>query len=501
MPMKSKTILVTGGTGYVGGRLIPLLLEQSYRVRAVARSLEKLKSRPWARLPNVELVAADLLDLDSLRKAVAGCEIAYYLVHSMLSRPKNFEDADRKAAANMAQVAGEAGLERIIYLGGLGDAGSDLSHHLRSRAEVASVLKTGKVPVTTLRAAMIIGSGSTSLEIIRYLVDRLPVMVIPKWLETPSQPIAIRNILNYLVSCLECPATIGQTYDVGGPDVLNYRQLMEIYAEEAGLPKRRLIAIPFLTTRLSSYWIHFVTPVPASMARALAEGLRNPVICQDLRIRAILPQDLLDCRTAMRLALQRLEEDTVKTHWSDAGRIPPVEMLLPGDPQWAGGTFIEDKRSVKVRASSKKVWQTIKVIGGTTGWYHADRLWRFRGFLDRLVGGVGLRRGRRSVQEIRSGDALDFWRVGHVTEGSHLFLIAEMKLPGRATLEFQIEENSGDPESCTLYQIARFIPKGLAGILYWWCVLPFHAYVFGGMLRKIARAAEAKKGTGNADAE
>ncbi|MFA7255607.1 MAG: DUF2867 domain-containing protein [Candidatus Omnitrophota bacterium] len=489
--MKSKTILVTGGTGYVGGRLIPLLLERGYRVRAVARSLEKLKSRPWATLPNVELVAADLLDPDSLRAAVAGCQIAYYLVHSMLSRPKNFEDADRKAAANMVRAAEEAGLERIIYLGGLGDAGSDLSHHLRSRAEVAAVLKAGKVPVTVLRAAMIIGSGSTSFEIVRYLVDRLPVMVIPKWLETPSQPIAIRNVLHYLVGCLECPATAGQTYDIGGPDVVNYRQLMELYAKEAGLPKRRLIAIPFLTTRLSSYWIHFVTPVPASMARALAEGLRNPVICQDLRIRELLPQELLDCRTAIRLALQRIEEDAVKTHWSDAGKIPPVEMLYPGDPQWAGGTVFEDQRSVKVRAPSKNVWNTIKKIGGTTGWYHADRLWKFRGFLDRLVGGAGLRRGRRSVQEIRVGDALDFWRVGRVTEGSHLFLIAEMKLPGRATLEFRIEGNLKDPQSCTLYQRARFIPKGLLGLLYWYWLLPLHAYVFGGMLSKIARAAEA----------
>jgi uncharacterized protein YbjT (DUF2867 family) len=499
--MKSKTILVTGGTGYVGGRLIPLLLERGYRVRAAARSLEKLQNRSWAQHSHVELMAADLLDLDSLRKAAAGCGAAYYLVHSMLSRPKNFEDADRKAAANMARAAEEAGLLRIIYLGGLGDAGPDLSHHLRSRAEVAKVLEAGKVPVTVLRAAMIIGSGSASFEIVRYLVDRLPVMVIPKWLETPCQPIAIRNVLNYLVGCLECPATAGQTYDIGGPDVVNYRELMELYAEEAGLPKRRFIAIPYLSPRLSAYWIHFVTPVPASMACALAEGLRNPVICRDLRIREILPQDLRDCRTAMRLALQRLEQDTVQTHWSDAGGIPPVEMLYPGDPQWAGGTVFEDKRSVKVRASLEKVWQTIQTIGGTTGWYHADWLWKLRGFLDRLAGGVGLRRGRRNVREIRSGDALDFWRVGHVTEGSRLFLIAEMKLPGRATLEFQIEKGPESSRSCRLYQAARFVPKGLWGILYWYGVLPFHAYLFGGMLRKIAWAAEAKKGAENADDE
>jgi len=490
--MRSKTILVTGGTGYVGGRLVPLLLEQGYRVRVVARSFEKLKNRPWARFSGVEFMAADLLDLEALRKAVAGCHVAYYLVHSMLSRPKNFEDADRQAAANMARVAGEAGIERIIYLGGLGDVKSDLSHHLRSRAEVAAILRAGKVPVTVLRAAMIIGSGSTSFEIVRYLVDRLPVMVIPKWLETPSQPIAIRNVLNYLIGCLECPATAGETFDIGGPDILNYKQLMEIYAGEAGLPRRRLFAVPFLSTRLSSYWIHFITPVPASIAHALAEGLRNPVVCQDSRIREILPQELLDCRTAIRLALQRIEEDSVKTHWTDAGRIPPVERVYPGDPQWAGGTVFEDSRRVKVRSSSEAVWQAIKVIGGTTGWYHADRLWRFRGFLDKLVGGVGLRRGRRSVQEILAGDALDFWRVGQVTEGSRLFLIAEMKLPGRATLEFKIENDPENTGECRLRQTARFIPKGLAGLLYWYLLLPLHAYVFHGMLKKIARAAETR---------
>ena len=493
--MRSKTILVTGGTGYVGGRLIPLLLEKGYRVRAVARSLQKLQSRPWAGFPNVELMAADLLDPAALRKAVAGCGAAYYLVHSMLSRPKVFEHADRRAATNMAWTAEEAGLERIIYLGGLGDVSSDLSHHLRSRAEVATILKSGKVPVTVLRAAMIIGSGSTSFEIVRYLVDRLPVMVIPKWLETPCQPIAIRNVLSYLTGCLERPETKGETYDIGGPEVVSYRKLMELYAEEAGLPKRKLLAIPFLSTRLSAYWIHLVTPIPGPMARALAEGLRNPVICQDLRIRDVLPQELMDCRTAMKLALQRVEQDSVKTHWSDAGKVPPAERMYPGDPQWAGGTVFEDNRSASVHASSEKVWRTIRAIGGTTGWYHADGLWKLRGFLDRMMGGVGLRRGRRSVQEIRSGDALDFWRVGHVREGNELFLIAEMKLPGIATLEFRIEKDAGDPESCRLHQIARFIPKGLWGILYWYGVLPLHAYVFGGMLRKIARAAEAKKGT------
>lgn len=499
--MRSKTILVTGGTGYVGGRLIPLLLEKGYRVRAVARSLQKLQSRPWAGFPNVELMAVDLLDPEALRKSVAGCGAAYYLVHSMLSRPKIFEHADRRAATNMARAAEEAGLERIIYLGGLGDVSSDLSHHLRSRAEVATILQTGKVPVTVLRAAMIIGSGSTSFEIVRYLVDRLPVMLIPKWLETPCQPIAIRNVLDYLVGCLEHPGTAGETYDIGGPEVVSYRKLMELYAEEAGLPKRRLLAIPFLSTRLSAYWIHLVTPIPGPMARALAEGLRNPVTCQDLRIQNILPQTLMDCRTAMKLALQRVEEDQVKTHWSDAGKIPPVERTYPGDPQWAGGTVFEDDRNMKVQASPEKVWHTIRTIGGTTGWYHADMLWRLRGFLDRLAGGVGLRRGRRSVQEIRSGDALDFWRVGHVAEGSELFLIAEMKLPGTATLEFRIEKEAGDPGSCKLHQIARFIPKGLWGILYWYAVLPFHAYVFGGMLQKIARAAEAKKGPEDVDNE
>lgn len=485
-------ILVTGATGYVGGRLVPRLLERGYQVRACGRSLAKLESRPWASHPGVQLAACDLLKPDEIRHAAAGCRAAYYLVHSMVPGEQDFSSAEKTAAANMVAAAESQGLERILYLGGLGSDASDLSRHLRSRSEVAAILQSGKVPVTALRAAMIIGSGSASFEILRYLVDRLPVMVTPRWVQTPNQPIAVRNVLEYLIGCLEHPETAGQVYDIGGPDVLTYRELMRIYAEEARLPRRWIVPVPVLTPRLSSYWIHLVTPVPASIARPLAEGLKNPVVCSEHRIRDLIPQPLLSCREAIRRALESMQADHIETHWTDAGRLPPVELSYEGDPVWAGGTLFKDCRSAGTAASRETLWDCISRIGGRHGWYHADRLWVLRGFLDRMIGGVGLRRGRRAGAEIHAGDALDFWRVLSVCPGRHLLLAAEMKLPGAATLEFRIEES---PEGKRrLVQTASFKPRGLMGILYWYLVSPLHGYVFSGMLRKILRAAESPAG-------
>lgn len=309
----NKPVLVAGATGYIGGRLVPRLLEAGHRVRAFVRTPAKLRNRPWSDHSGLEVVAGDILDRDSLRAAVAGCWAVYYLIHSMAPDVADYAETDRQAACNMAQVAAACGIERIIYLSGLGESGAGMSRHLRSRSEVAAILAEGPVPVTVLRAAMIIGSGSASFEILRYLVERLPVMVTPRWVSTPCQPIGVHNVLHYLVGCLDCPETIGETFDIGQQEVVSYRRLMEIYAEEAGLRKRVIVPVPFLTPRLSSYWIHLVTPVPAALARPLAEGLSSPVVCRELRLQKLIPQPLLDCRQSIRLALERLRLHQVET--------------------------------------------------------------------------------------------------------------------------------------------------------------------------------------------
>lgn len=480
-----RPILVTGATGYIGNRLIPRLLLAGYRVRAMARNPAKLQGRSWAQAPGVEFVVADIFDLASLRTAASGCRAAYYLVHSMDPQSGDFSTADRLGAENMVAAAAAAGLERIIYLGGLGEPGDALSPHLVSRGEVAQILSSGPVPVTVLRAAMIIGSGSASFEILRYLVDRLPVIITPKWVDTPCQPIGVRNVLYYLVGCLALPETAGETYDIGAPEILSYHQLMEMYAEEAGLPPRRIFRVPVLTPRLSSYWIHLVTPLPAALARPLAEGLRNPVICKDTRIRELIPQELFDCRTAIRLALERMRQQEVESSWMDAGALPPAEWSLPDDPGWAGGTLYEDGRVVELAATVEETWKAVLRIGGSTGWYYADWLWRLRGKMDRLMGGVGLERGRRDASRLQVGDALDFWRVVKIEAPRKLLLVAEMKVPGAAVLEFSLRPTANGTE---LRQMARFLPHGLLGILYWWGVTPLHGLVFSGMLRGIAKS-------------
>jgi uncharacterized protein YbjT (DUF2867 family) len=489
--MVSKPVLVTGATGYVGGRLIPLMLESGYRVRALARSLAKLRSRPWSAHPHMEMVQGDVLDLESLKKAASGCGVAYYLVHATVAQKQPFAEAERpddlQAALNMATAATEAGLERIIYLSGLGDShNAALRKHLQSRPEVSEILKSGMVPCTILRAAMILGSGSASFEILRYLVERLPVMITPGWVFTPCQPIAIRNVLNYLVGCLEHAETSGQVYDIGGPEVLNCRQIMDIYAEAAGLARRWMIPVPFFTPRLSAYWIHLVTPVPSSIAVPLAQGLSTPVVCSENRIHSIVPQELLSCRETIQLALERLTQDRMDTCWMDAGALLPPEWAYCGDAAYAGGTVMQCGFRVGLKASIDQVWEPISRLGGKNGWYYASFLWQVRGLMDRLSGGVGLRRGRRSASQLYTGDALDFWRVLEVDAPHLLTLLAEMKTPGEAILEIRLT-----PQSYGITQLqllSRFMPRGLMGILYWYLLYPFHEMIFSGMLRAIARA-------------
>ena len=485
---------MTGATGYLGGRLIPMLLERGYKVRCLARAPEKLGARPWRDHPGIEVVQGDVDDTDALAEHLAGCASAYYLIHSMESASGDFAHRDAQLARSFAQAAERAGIQRIIYMGGLGEMGEDLSEHLRSRREVEEVLAAGPVPVTTLRAAMIIGSGSASFEILRYLVERLPAMITPRWVRTESQPIAVRDVLHYLIAALETPETAGDAIDIGGPDVHTYKELMRIMAEELELPRRLIVPVPVLTPRLSSLWIGLVTPVTSRIGRPLAEGLRNRVVVTNDTADRLLPHKPVDARTAIRTALGKTKSNSVETRWSSAGPIS-------GDPDWAGGTVFNDTRRIGINATPAAVFRAVCRVGGGHGWYAADTLWRIRGWMDQLVGGPGLRRGRRHTENVEYGEALDFWRVISVQKDRSLLLRAEMKLPGVATLGFEIDPPPTDQdearpaaspnhETTDLQMTARFRPKGLLGLAYWYAVLPLHGFVFRGMLNGIKRAAE-----------
>jgi uncharacterized protein YbjT (DUF2867 family) len=472
-------IAIAGATGYIGGRLAPQLLDAGYGLRCLVRSRRKLEGRDWVANSRVEVRDADLADISSLTRELSGCAAAFYLVHSMMSAEGEYAQRDLQLALTFAQAARDARVARIIYLGGLGETGAGLSEHLSSRRNVEAALSSTGVPVTVLRAAMIIGSGSASFEILRYLVERLPVMITPKWVSTRCQPIAVDNVLAYLVGVLSVPETAGGVFDIGGGQTLSYREIMRIMAEELRVPRRRIIPVPVLTPRLSSYWIHLVTPLSSRIARPLAEGLKNEVVCREDRITRLVPQKLLDVRGAIRAALGQVEARSVETNWSMAGP-------MPGDPDWSGGTVFRDERSVAIAAPAWAVFRAVCRVGGAHGWY-ADWLWKIRGGLDRLAGGPGLRRGRRHPDALRYGDALDFWRVVGLDRDQSLSLRAEMRLPGEALLDFRIE-GKGEGQ-CTLRQTALFAPRGLFGLLYWYAVLPFHSLVFRGMLSGIQRDA------------
>ncbi|WP_306323138.1 MULTISPECIES: SDR family oxidoreductase [unclassified Streptomyces] len=483
--------LVTGATGYIGGRLVPELLAAGRRVRCLARSPGKLRDHPWA--GSVEIARGDVLDRESVGAALRGIDVAYYLVHA-LGTGRDFERTDREAATLFAEEARKAGVRRIVYLGGLTPAGvpeRELSPHLRSRAEVGRILLDSGVPTTVLRAAVIIGSGSASFEMLRYLTERLPVMVTPSWVRTRIQPIAVRDVLRCLVAAATLPPEVSRAFDIGGPDVLTYRDMMLRYAAVARLPRRVVVGVPMLSPGLSSHWVGLVTPVPAAIARPLTESLRHEVVCQERDIErwaAYPPGSPVGFDEAVALALRRVQEARVATRWSSAALPGAPSDPLPTDPDWAGGSLYTDERERFVDASPERLWDVVEGIGGEHGWYSFPLAWAVRGWLDRFVGGVGLRRGRRDAARLRVGDSLDFWRVEEIEPGRLLRLRAEMRLPGLAWLELSVEPADGG--RARYRQRALFHPHGLAGQAYWWSVAPFHSVVFGGMARNIAATAE-----------
>ncbi|MGB7748073.1 MAG: SDR family oxidoreductase [Verrucomicrobiia bacterium] len=478
----AKLILVTGATGYVGGRLVPRLLAAGYRVRCLVRNPARLQGRAW--LDQVELAQGDMFQPDSLVTAMRDVSVVYYLVHS-LGGGSDFSERDLLAAGNCASAAKSAGVERIIYLGGLGDPQADLSPHLRSRHETGVALRAAGVPVTEFRAAVIVGSGSLSFEMIRYLTERLPVMICPKWVFTRIQPIAIRNVLDYLVAALDYAASTGCIVEIGGRDVLTYAEMMTGYARARGLT-RRLLAVPVLTPRLSSYWVHLVTPIPANIAQPLIKGLGNEVIVRDAAALKLFPAiQPLDYATAVRLALGKMDTRGVETAWSDAltssqGDKTPVTLIS------SEGMIIE-RRQRMVSAPADAVYRSFARLGGSRGWLYMDWAWQLRGMMDRLCGGVGIRRGRRDPIDLRIGDTLDFWRVEMIEPGRLIRLRAEMRVPGQAWLEFKAVPQTGGQTLLT--QTAFFEPKGLFGLLYWYALYPVHALIFSGLIRRIGEQA------------
>jgi len=482
-----RPVLVTGVTGYIGGRLVPRLLKRGARLRCLARDASRLQDRAWR--GDIELVVGDVLHPESLAEAMHGVVSAYYLVHS-LGSGSDFPERDVMAARQFGAAAKRAGVERIIYLGGLGEPGTALSAHLRSRQETGDALRESGIPVTEFRAGVIVGSGSLSFEMIRCLTERLPVMVCPRWVYTRIQPIAVDTVLDYLVEALHVPASAGRTIEIGGADVITYAEMLTFYAEVRGL-RRWLIPVPVLTPKLSSYWVHFVTPIPAAIAKPLIAGLRNEIIVRDNVARCLFPAIRPpDYRTAVRIALEELRADKVETAWT--GALSTSQADLPVMLTSEAGMIIE-QRQITIDASAETIFRACAGLGGARGWLYMNWAWRLRGALDRLCGGVGLRRGRRDADSVRVGEALDFWRVEAVEPNQLVRLRAEMKVPGKAWLQFEVKPLDPEP-GVLLTQTAIFAPKGLFGFVYWYALYPIHSLVFRGLIRTLAKRATASIG-------
>jgi uncharacterized protein YbjT (DUF2867 family) len=465
--------LLTGATGYVGGRLLRRLERDGQPVLCLCRNPEALR---WRISPGTELVQGDLLQPATLGSAFSGVGIAYYLVHSLHER-QGFEAGEREAAANFAAAARDAGVRRIIYLGGLAH-GSDLSPHMRSRAETGDVLRSSGIAVTEFQASIVIGSGSASFEMIRALVERLPAMVTPRWVNTAAQPIAIEDVIEYLVAAARAPVEGNLTFEIGGADVVSYAGIMREYARQRGL-RRLIVRVPFLSLSLSSRWLTLITPVYATIGRRLIESVRNPSIVHNPEALEVFDVRPLGIARAIERALSNEDRDAAETRWSDA-RAPLSTMFEPS------GDVLSNEQTIRVPVAPWQAFIPIRRIGGRTGWYFGNLLWRVRGLLDLMVGGAGMRRGRPDPEIPFPGSTLDFWRVEVYEPDRRLRLFAEMRVPGRAWLEFRAEPEGA---STIIRQLAQFEPRGLTGLLYWYLLWPIHEVMFRGMLRRIAAAA------------
>jgi uncharacterized protein YbjT (DUF2867 family) len=476
--------LVTGATGYIGGRLVVELLNHGYRVRVLARNPERLKDHAW--INRVEVASGDANDEYALTQAMQGVDVAYYLLHALMSK-NDFEIKERKLAEHFVKCSKAAGVGRIVYLGGIIAPSEELSPHMQSRADTGEILRASGIPTIELRAAVVIGSGSASFEMLRYLTERLPIMTVPKWVNVRIQPIAVRDVLRYLIGAAAVDPKVTGAFDIGGPEIYTYKQMMEKYAEAAGLRKRIIIPIPVLTPRLSSGWVGLVTPVPYTLARRLVASLKNEVVARDDSIKALIPDPpggLTPFTRAVELALTKIKEARVTTRWTDASFPGSPSEPLPTDPNWAGGSLYTDVRVAESTDSIETVWRRIESIGGDNGYSTATWAWRLRGIMDKLVGGAGLRRGRRDPNTLLVGDALDFWRVEALERPTLLRLRAEMVMPGLAWLEFSVAPKADG--GCTVTQRAIYAPKGLFGHAYWWAVWPMHGLVFPSMVKSVA---------------
>lgn len=488
-PENKSLALVTGATGYIGGRLIPQLLARGFTVRVLVRHPERLASKPWR--DDVQVAVGDARDVLVVQKALINVDVAYFLLHSLSTDP-SFEDEEVLIAQNFANAAAEVAVKKIVYLGGIIDPSEEeLSPHLRSRKRVGEVLRSSGIPTVELRAAVILGSGSASFEMLRYLAERLPAMTTPKWVRSRIQPIAVRDVLRYLVEAATLPDEVSRAFDIGGPDILTYEDMMRRYARIAGLPNPIIVPVPVLSPGLSSHWVGLITPVPPSIARPLVESLKHEVVCGEQDIKNFIPdppEGLLSFEDACRHALARIKDAAVATRWSEASVPYAASDPWPGDPNWTGGSLYTDKRTTLVDAPPADVWNVLQGIGGEHGWYSWPFAWKARGLIDRAVGGVGLRRGRKNPDVLAVGDTVDFWRVEESVPSELLRLRAEMKMPGVGWLEFNLIPTADG--RTVLIQRAIFHPRGLAGHAYWGTVLPFHGAVFGQMLSRIAETAK-----------